>query len=189
MLVYMEGCSEKISGPNKTIEIDDSMFSRRKYNRGRPVKGQWVFGGVERESGRTFLVPAPDGTVYTLTVINAWIEPGTTVISDCWAAYRDLDALGYTHRTVNHTISFVNEEGDHTNTTESKWRHVKAYLKSYRRTDDYIYHFTRYMFAATCKAEGVDQFTKFLHLAASTGWSSCVLNLIQNFVPQLVWFS
>jgi len=174
MLVYVEGCSEKIGGPNKTVEIDESMFGRRKYNRGHPVKGQWVFGGVERESGRTFLVPVPNRTADTLmTIIDAWIEPGTTVISDCWAAYRDLAARGYTHRTVNHTISFVNEEGDHTNTIESKWGHVKAYLKSYKRPDDYVYHFAHYMFAAKCKAEGVDEFTKFLHLVASTDWSSC----------------
>ena len=114
MLMYVEGCSEKIGFPNKTVEIDESMFGRRKYNRGHPVKGQWVFGGVERESGRTFLVPVPNRTADTLvTIIDAWIEPGTTVISDCWAAYRDLAARGYTHRTVNQTISFVNEEGDH----------------------------------------------------------------------------
>jgi transposase-like protein len=88
------------------------MFGRRKYNRGPTVKGQWVFGGVERESGRTFLVPVPDRTADTLmTVIDTWIEPGTTVISNCWAAYRNLDAQGYTHRTVNHTISFVSEGG------------------------------------------------------------------------------
>ena len=42
--------------------------------------------------------------------------------------------------------------------------HVKAYLKSYKRPDDYIYHFVHYMFAARCKIEGVDHFTKFLHL-------------------------
>ena len=106
-----------------------------------------------------------------MTVINAWIKPGTTIISDCWSAYRNLDAQGYTHRTVNHTIAFVNEEGDHTNTIESKWGHVKAYLKSYKRPDDCIYHFAHYMFAARCKAEGVHQFTKFLHLVASTDWS------------------
>jgi len=91
-----------------------------------------------------------------MTVIDACIEPGTTVISDSWAAYRDLDAQGYTHRTVNRTIPFVNEEGDHTITIESKWGHVKAYLKSYKRSDDYIYHFAHYMFAARCKAEGVN---------------------------------
>jgi len=94
MLVYMEGCSEKIGGPNKTVEIDESNFGQRKYHRGHPVKGQWVFGGVEREPGKTFLVS--DRTANTLlAVIGTWIEPGTTVISDCWGAYRDLDAEGY----------------------------------------------------------------------------------------------
>jgi hypothetical protein len=60
LLVYLEGSSEKISDPNKTVEIDENKFGRRKYHSGHPVKGQWVFGGVERESLRTFLVPFPD---------------------------------------------------------------------------------------------------------------------------------
>jgi transposase-like protein len=90
MFVYMEGCSEKIGDPNKTVEIDESKFGKRKYSRGHPVKGQWMFGGVERESGKTFLVHVPDRTADTLmAVIDAWIEPGTTVISDCWGAYRN----------------------------------------------------------------------------------------------------
>jgi transposase-like protein len=130
LLVYLEGCSEKIGGPHKTVEIDDSKFGRRKYHRGHPVKGQWVFGGVERESGRTFFVPVSDRTADTLmNVIRAWIEPGTTLISDCWAAYRDIASHGYTHRTVNHSISFVNlDTRDHTNTIQSMWHHVKAFL-------------------------------------------------------------
>ena len=95
LLVYLEGSSEKIGGPNKTVEIDESKFGRRKH----PVKGQWVFGGVERESGRTFLVPVPDRTADKLTnVIRAWIEPVTTLISDCWAAYQGIASHGYTHR-------------------------------------------------------------------------------------------
>jgi hypothetical protein len=40
----------------------------------------------------TFLVPFHDTTVDTFTaVIIDWIETGTTVISDCWAAYLYLD--------------------------------------------------------------------------------------------------
>jgi hypothetical protein len=57
MLVYMEGCSEKIGGRNKTVEIDESKFGQGKSPRGHPVKGQWVFSVVERESGKMFLVP------------------------------------------------------------------------------------------------------------------------------------
>jgi hypothetical protein len=44
---FFEGSSEKIGGPCKTVEIDESKIGRRKYNRGHPVEGQWVFGGVE----------------------------------------------------------------------------------------------------------------------------------------------
>ena len=91
------------------LEIDESKFGRRSFRRGHAVKGQWVFGGVEHESGRTFLVPVPDRTADTSMAVSDWIEPGTTVISDCWAAYRDLGAHGYTYRTVNHTIGFVDE--------------------------------------------------------------------------------
>jgi hypothetical protein len=84
MLVYLERSSVKIGGPNKTVEIDESKFCRRKYHRGHPVKGQWVFGDVERGSGETFLIPVKDRTADTLmAIICDWIEPGTTVISDC----------------------------------------------------------------------------------------------------------
>lgn len=41
-----------IGGVGKTVEIDESKIGKRKYNRGRRVEGQWVFGGVERESSK-----------------------------------------------------------------------------------------------------------------------------------------
>jgi hypothetical protein len=63
-----------------------------------------VFGGVERGSGKTFLVAVPDRNVDTLTnVIHTWIEPGTTLISDCWTAYQDIESEGY-------SICFVKPE-------------------------------------------------------------------------------
>ena len=98
-----------------------------------------MFGGVERESSRTFLVPVLDRTADTLTgFIRAWIEPSTTLISDCWTAYQDIVSHGYMHCTVNHSILFVNPDtGDHTNTIECTWRHVKVFLGSYHRQKDY----------------------------------------------------
>jgi len=154
MLVFMAGYSEKLGGPNKIVEVDESKFGRRKYHRGHLVKDHWVFGGIERESGRTFLVPVPDRTTDTLVaIIRDWIEPGTTVISDCWFVYRNLESQGFTHRTVYHSIHFVDPDtGAHTNTIESTWRAVKVFLSQYNRGEDYEYHLAQYMFLARCKA-------------------------------------
>jgi transposase-like protein len=175
MLVYIKGCSEKIGGPKKTVEINESKFGPRKYHGGHPDKGQWVLGGVKRESGKTFLVQVPDRTADILmAVINAWFEPGTTVISDCWGTYRRLDTEAYTHRTVNHSIGFVDEHtGVHTNSINNTWRHVKAFLGPYNRKGNYIHYLAHCMSAASCRAEKVDQFTKFLHFDATVDVSEC----------------
>ena len=83
--VYVEKFSTKIGGPLAIVEIDESKFGRRKYYRGHHVEGQWVFGGIERESGRSFLAAVNSRDRETLwTLIKKYIEPGTTIISDCW---------------------------------------------------------------------------------------------------------
>jgi transposase-like protein len=134
-----------------------------------------VFGGVERESGETFLVPVPDRTADTLmTITSDWIQPCTTVISDGWAAYRDLDSHGYTHHTVNHSIQFVNPDNG-ANTfkikIDSMGQQVKVFLGIYNRREDYEYHLAHYMFAAKFKALGVSPYIEFIHLVANTDWT------------------
>ena len=42
MLEFLKGSSQKIGGPNKIAEIDDSKIGRRKYNRGHPVTFQVI---------------------------------------------------------------------------------------------------------------------------------------------------
>jgi len=67
------------------VEIDESKFGRRKYHRGHRVEGQWVFGGVERETGKCFLIPVERRDKETLlAAIKNWILPETLIISDCW---------------------------------------------------------------------------------------------------------
>ena len=46
----------QIGGEGKIIEIDESKFGKRKYNVGRLVEGQWVFGGVCGDTRECFMV-------------------------------------------------------------------------------------------------------------------------------------
>ena len=41
---------DKIGGPGKQVQIDESKFGKRKYHRGHRVEGQWVFGRIEEDS-------------------------------------------------------------------------------------------------------------------------------------------
>jgi hypothetical protein len=108
-----------------------------------------------------------------MDIVTPWIEPGTNIISDCWVAYRNHDARGYAHQTVNHSIGFVDlRTGTHTNIIESTRRLVKAFLNhTTARLIDYIYSLAHFMFQTRCRAQTVDQFTAFLDIIVDTGWS------------------
>lgn len=41
-------------------------------------------------------------------VIQRYVLPGTRIVSDEWAAYNQLNRLGYNHMTVNHSVNYVN---------------------------------------------------------------------------------
>ena len=80
-----------------TVEIDESKFGKTKFNRGRYIEGQWVFGGICSQTKACFLVPVGQGDKDTLLpIIRVHILPGTCVMSDMWKAYDCLKDEGYT---------------------------------------------------------------------------------------------
>ncbi|XP_064107422.1 uncharacterized protein LOC135216219 [Macrobrachium nipponense] len=149
ILHHIEHSSTPIGGPGKIVEIDEAKFGKRKYNRGRYIEGVWVFGGFERDSKKTFMVPVPDRSRETLVAqIRKWILPGTKIISDCWAAYSQLQLEGYTHETVNHSKNFVDPEtGASTQNIERCWRDARADVPKYgRREDSFVKYLANHLF-------------------------------------------
>ena len=45
------GSTLRIGGPGHIVEIDESALVWQKHNDGHPVKTQWVFGGLDTDSG------------------------------------------------------------------------------------------------------------------------------------------
>lgn len=123
----------QLGGAGTIIEIDESTWGHKiKYNRGRIVhEGTWVFGIIERGTGRVALFTcnsrSADELIPKIIIV---VLPGTTVMSDEWAAYSSLSQRGYHHLTVNHSENFVDPvTGSHTQTIEGFWSNSKVYFK------------------------------------------------------------
>lgn len=51
--VTLMDSKDKLGGVGKTVQIDESKFGKRKYHSRHRVEGQWVFGGIEDDTGET----------------------------------------------------------------------------------------------------------------------------------------
>ena len=94
----------KIGGEGLTIEIDETLMSRRKYHRGRILSEKWIFGGICRETGEIFayLVPDRKGETLLFLVLNESFIAKNQIIHFCIL-------VAYPHESDDIFLLFVNQ--------------------------------------------------------------------------------
>jgi len=146
----------KIGGRNEIIEIDETKIAKRKYNKGHRVEGSWVIGGIQRsrlknkienENKKMFLVPIEERNIENINdIIIKYVKKGTTIYTDCWKGYNELNKIGYKHKTVNHKKYFKDPiTGIHTNTIEGTWNGLKqSIIPRNRNKKNILLHLKEY---------------------------------------------
>lgn len=142
-----------LGGPGIIVEIDESKFGKRKYNRGRRANGDWVMGMVERTTRRRIvMIVVKDRSAETLLpIVSKFIAPGSIIHSDMWKAYGNISSIplrNYEHRTLCHKDEFVasDEWGTHTQTIEGNWgsckREIPIQIRTGQDLQDYLFEFS-----------------------------------------------
>ncbi|KCZ78676.1 hypothetical protein H311_00290 [Anncaliia algerae PRA109] len=132
---------EKIGGSNIIVEIDESKFGRRKYNKGHHVEGVWVIGCVERTANKKIILQKVEkrNFLHINNFMTNFINNESIIYSDGWRGYNQAKSNFKDHLTVNHSLTFVNKENNcHTNTIEGNWSSVKGKINRRFRNIKFI---------------------------------------------------
>lgn len=116
------------------VQIDESLFSKRKYERGRIKPQRWVFGACDdNPGGRVYMVSVEKRDEQNLLpIIQSWCPNGSIIYSDSWPAYRNLNNYGFMHCTVNHSENFINHDTfANTQRIEALWHQCKVFLETH----------------------------------------------------------
>ncbi|ETP14231.1 hypothetical protein F441_10821 [Phytophthora nicotianae CJ01A1] len=81
----------QIGSDGQIVEIDETSLSKKqKYHRGRHYEEFWLFGGVERGSGRWFgrIVHNKRTKATLLPILKRFVKPRTHIMSDMFATIK-----------------------------------------------------------------------------------------------------
>ena len=80
---YLDSVFEPVGQNGSVVQIDETLLTRREYNRERVVREQWLFGAIDAVSNDFVIRNADRRTAEVLRqIIHKTIEEGSIVISD-----------------------------------------------------------------------------------------------------------
>ena len=126
------------------------VIQQGRVGRRRRLKGERGRGTLEKEKPPILGMIQRGGEVVIQMLANVQqptiqplirqtIRPGTLIFTDEYAIYNQLDAWGYSHKTVNHARAEYarDDDGDgfcevHVNTLEGFWSLLRSWLRPHR---------------------------------------------------------
>lgn len=119
---------------NRKRAVRDALRKTGQVKRGRGAKElqQPVFGIYERADGMVYVKPVEDVTKKTLhKVITGKVTLETTIYSDTWQGYNQLDQTFEAHHRVNHSQHEYVRGAASINGMEGFWGYLKERLLKY----------------------------------------------------------
>lgn len=117
---------------------------------------------------------------------------GSEVHTDSWRGYssEDLGWAGFIHRTVNHSVELVAQDGTHTQRIESQWRVLRRHFNpggiAKENITDYLLEYT---WRKKCKSSNAEPFADLIKLARAKFFERLanlwVLLLLNIFLPMM----
>ena len=145
--VICTNSSEPIGGPGKTVELDESYITITRFNKERVLRKEleqiWIFGGIETESKKFFIVRLEHRNKDTLVnLMKDFILPGSKVSAGGWKSYSELEEEGFIHDLGKHSLQFITSEDSG---IELLWKSLKEGIKRQGRPgiceDTYIFQY------------------------------------------------
>lgn len=124
--------ASKLGGPGKLVEVDEVLLRHVRYPNAARF-GAVLVQGLACD-GQVRMGIVADRTRKTLhRNICRFAEPGSTIVTDDWPAYKGLESCGFRHITVNHSKGYFNENGYSTGQIDSHWASVRRAMRGYHQ--------------------------------------------------------